>query len=76
MGHDLERLAQAGRSGPGVGVLVELPVVGEVFLAGEGVPQHLDVFPGAGQGPAEGSPIPAFDDLGTGHADTQDQAAL
>ena len=53
-----------------------LAVLGHGFFAGENLLDDLDVGAGAREGFGEGLPVPAFDDLGAGDAEAEDDPAL
>ena len=62
--HDLQRLSQSAGALPGVRVLVELAVEGQVVVAPECPTEDLDVLPGAGQRTVRGPSVPALHHLG------------
>ena len=73
MGDGLEGLAQSGAAR--VGERVVGAVVGDDVLPGDDLAHDVDVLAGAGQRLLEGLAVPAFDDLGAGHAEPEDEPA-
>ena len=72
VGHDLQRLAQAGGAGAVVGVPVVVAVELQRLGPGEHPAEDLHVLPGAGQRAAEGLPVPALHHLGSRHPQPED----
>ena len=68
----LQRLAQSRPAR--VGERVVGPVVGDRGVAGDDLADDVQVLAGPGQRLGEGLPVPALDDLGTGHAEPEHEA--